>query len=209
MRYQRFRSTRSKFSRRAPKRRGLTDAQIEANRKRFAECAHTIHGRFIRDQLIAEIGDPTKVWKVMTYGIRYHEDVSLCIYGVKPARAPKEYTATVELRNAIDVIVRTGQNEPGSRGGSMRPEDQEAMPQAEKITGWQDGRPGSLASFPWLSIHEGGIIRAVRPNYDDSPNMAWVRDQKLAARLIAAIEVAPKPYHVAETHVSVRREEGK
>lgn len=186
---------------RRPTRRTLTDSQLAANRKRFAECAHTIHGRFARGQLVVDYDDG-RVWRVVTYGICYHEDVASCIYGVKPARAPREYTATRTLREAIGRVCSTGTQEPGSRAGD---ESQRPRPDTgAKIAEWRDGRPDSLASFPYVQIYPGGVIRAVRPIYDDSPIVAWVRDEVLTAKLVAAIKISPDPYHIPDTEVSGR-----
>lgn len=186
--------------------RPLTQAQIDAQWKKYETCPFIVEGRFSRDDLVT---DDDQVYRIATIGFRYHEDVATRLYGATKAKAPKEWTATCALRKAIKTILRSGMHEKGSRGepykdGIRQGQD---MPTAAVTHRWQDGEPNSYASFPSLTIHEGGIIRAVRPNYDDSPSVAWIQDHGLAKNLIDAIAIVPRPMHIPEAHVRARKQQ--
>lgn len=184
--------------RRAPK---MSQKTIDANRKRFQECSHTAEGRFSKGDTIADYSG--NLYRIETIGFRYHENVSSALYGAKPIRDTKEYAATRKLRTAIGSILQTGTHEPGSRGIAVDA-DAAKCPGTEKVAEWRDGRPGSLASFPYIQIYQGYIIRVIRPIYDDAPSIAWVIDTKLARALLAAIEISPKPVNFHEASVKAR-----
>lgn len=183
-----------------PRRRGLTQAQTDAIRRAFDAAPATVEGRFAKGQLVAD-GD--RVWKVVSGGIRYHEDVSTALYGVAPARPPKEWKATVTLRAAIEKVLREGTHTPLSRGLRGGETGQE-VPAGIEVARWEDGKPDSLASFPHLRVFDDNLILAVRPIYDDSPVVAWVRDRKLAKIVLEAIAVSPKAYFLPEAQVKER-----
>lgn len=192
------------FYSKRPKTRVLTGAQAEKAREAFAAAPATIEGRYARGQLVA---DGENVYKVISIGIRYHEDVSNCLYGVAPARAPKEWKATNLLRQTIEKILKwdgIGTHDPQSRG-VRDDKPSAAMPTGlQLVAKWEDGQPDSLASFPYLQVFAGGFVLAIRPNYDDSPSVAWVKDERLAAQLVKAIEVSPKPYYIQSARVRQR-----
>jgi hypothetical protein len=187
--------------RRSSRRPRLSAAQAEAIRKAFYAATATVEGRFAKGQFVAD-GD--KLYKVVSGGIRYHEDVRTLLYGVAPvARPPKEWKATRTLRATIEEILRDGNQAPNSR--ALRAGDAgREIPTTASIAKWEDGKPDSLASFPRLEVREEDVIVAVRPIYDDAPIVAWVRDPKLAKAVLAAIEIAPRPHHVTEAHVKMR-----
>jgi len=134
----RYRPFRSRSRHRAPKRKQLTAAQLAADDKRFAEATHTVEGRFTRNQLVT---DRKEVYRITTYGRRYHEDVETRLYGAIKARAqPAEWTATQTLRTAIDTVLKEGTHEPGSRGSSKRTAKMPGSIPQELI--WTDSLPG-------------------------------------------------------------------
>ncbi len=181
-----------KFSKSKPKAKSLTAAQIEANRKAFDEAKFTVVGRHAKGALVADLSG--EVYRLTTIGFSYHEDVSSRIYGAAKARAPKEYTATRALRKVIEDTLRNGTHTPGSRGLAFDAAG-EAPPPAKgtEWKSWKDGKMGSLASFPYIEVYDD-IVYAVRPNYDDSPTVAWVQDAKLVKQVLAWIEISPQPY---------------
>ena len=181
------------------RRRGLTPAQQAAHDKAYAECDHTIRGRYAKGDVVAERNG--QAWKVVTYGIAYHEDCSDRIYGVQPVRGPKGWRQTVELRAAIEHVRSEGIQEPGSRAANGPGQER---PDSAALAKWQDGRPDSLASFPVLTVYEGGLIGVWCPNYDDSPTVAWIHDVKLATRLKRAIGACPSPVLLPETTVRAK-----
>lgn len=187
-------------------RRGLTAAQEAAHKKAWDACDHTVNGRFAKGCVVADWGGQT--WKIMTYGVAYHEDVSGRLYGVKPCRGPKGWAETRQLREAIAHVRSDGTHEPGTAGGLRKNEagewinEQQPRPEGAAIAEWRDGRAGSLASFPTLTVYEGGIVGVQCPIYDDAPIVAWVRDAKLAARLAKAIAACPAPVSLPEVTVA-------
>jgi hypothetical protein len=197
-----YRKQRSSYRTSNPRRsRGLTQAQAEAIRKAFDAAPATVEGRFAKGAFITDGG---KLWKVVSGGIRYHEDVSTALYGVAPVvRPPKEWKATCTLQDMLATILRDGTQTPDSRAAKRLGDDQN-VPVVAKIASWEDSKPGSLASFPYLTIHEDGVIVAVRPIYDDSPIVAWIRNPKLAKTALDAIAIAPKPFAVASATVKIR-----
>lgn len=60
---------------------------------------------------------------------------------------------------------------------------------------WEDAEPNSLASFPYLTVH-GDCVRAVQPNSDDSPSIAWKQDAKLCQKIRDAVAKSPTPHHL-------------
>lgn len=183
---------------RAPRPRQLTAAQSEANGKRFAEAAYTIEGRYARNQLVSNYAG--EVYRVTTYGIRYHEDVESRLYGAAPAKAPKEWKATVFLREAIETVLKQGTHEPNS--GSGNPKKKKPMPTTLPIElSWRYTMPEApLAAGDYLSV-QGDYVRAVRPIYDDAPDVAWMHDAKLSKKIREAIAIAPEPYRLANANV--------
>lgn len=181
-----------KFSKSKPKAKPLTAAQLEANRKAFDEAKFTVVGRHAKGMLVADLSG--NVYKLTTIGFSYHEDVSSRIYGAAKARAPKEYTATRGLRKVIEDTLRNGTHAPGSRGLAFDATG-EVPPTARgtEWKSWKDGKQGSLATFPWIEVYDD-IVYAVRPNYDDSPSVAWVQDAKLVKQVLAWIETSPQPF---------------
>jgi len=184
-----------------PKARGLTAAQQKAHDEAYAACDHTVDGRHNKGDVLADYKGGT--WKVVTYGIRYHEDVSNRIYGVQPCRGPKGWAETCELRRAIEAIRMKGTRTVADRVPEGIPVG--PRPESPAVATWRDGRAGSLASFPELTIYEGGIVGVYCPVYDDSPIVAWIRDVALAKRLAKAIAACPSPVHLPEVNVRERR----
>ena len=200
----------SRFSSRRPaKRRGLTAAQQAAHEKAYDACDHTVLGRFSKGDVIIA-GHDDAAWKIATYGIAYHEDCSDRIYGVQPTRGPKGWKETCELRAAISHVLHCGTHEIGSRGGYDRGEDgqwisrQQPRPEGAEVATWRDGRPNSYASYPTLTMYEGGVVGVRSPNYDDSPSVAWIADAKLAKRMAKAIVTCPRPINLPEASVIER-----
>lgn len=179
---------------------GLTAAQQKAHDESYAASDHTVEGNFSRGDIVADRQGQT--WKVATYGIRYHSDVSARLYGVQPAKGPKGFAETQELRRAVEHVLTTGTHEPGSRGG--REGEMAERPAGQQIASWTDSRPGSLAAFPTVTVYENGVVGVVRPRYDDSPSVAWARDDKLAHRLAKLIAAYPHPVHLPEANVKER-----
>lgn len=192
---------RRSYSRRRPTRpRQPTEKQVAAAQKRWAECDHTVEGRFARGAILAD--HRGSIWRIHTRGRRYHEDVPTAIYGVRPARPPKAFAASQRLRQVIESVLRDGTQEPGSRAGGTQ---QELPAEAAEVTArWTDQEPNSFAQRPFLELR-GEYLRAVRPIYDDSPVMAWRRATPKELRKIAAdMELAPKGVHLPRTHVRER-----
>lgn len=185
----------------APKRKGLTDAQVEANRKRFQEAEYTVEGRYTRDALVTDGRD---VYRIVTYGISYHEDVSSRLYGANKARPPKEWKATTFLRGCIESVLAEGTHEPRSRGG-RKGKKKKAMPvNSPAEFRWEDGQPNSMASFPYLTLH-GDCVLATQPHYDDAPSVAWKQDAKLCQQIREAASIAPKPYLLPNATIKPRK----
>lgn len=173
-----------------PRARGLTPQQQQAHDAANAACDHQIVGRFARGDVVA--GHDGHPWKIMTYGIRYHEDRDDRVYGVQPvARGPKGWSETCALRSAIERIQREGVRD-------------QPRPEIPHVAAWRDGEPNSYASFPVLTIYEGGIVGVYCPIYDDAPIVAWVHDPKLARSLLAAIQRCPAPVHLPRVEVRER-----
>lgn len=197
---------RSRYSR--PKARAATPAQIAASERAWAEAHGSIHGRFAKGLHVLDHSGQCYV--TTRPGRRYHEDSSSLLYPVKACRTPPAAAATERLREIIRDVLRTGVHEPGSRGGwSAQPDGGVKMDQFESPTGselarWQDAKPGSLASYPHLEVREGGWLRAVQPNYDDSPSMAWLQSPRLAKEAQKLIAKAPRPVHLDRVHVTLR-----
>ena len=94
----------SHYARQAPAPRRMTDAQVAANRRAFDKAPATIEGRYSKGDLIQSYDG--RVWKVVSRGIRYHEDVHSALYGVAPVvRPPATITATLTLRAAIETVL--------------------------------------------------------------------------------------------------------
>jgi len=185
----------------------LTAAQQEAHDKAYAACDYTVNGRFTKGDVISD--HQGRAWKIVTYGIRYHEDVSDCIYGVRPARGPEGWKETQEIRAAIEHIGFAGTHEPGGRGGVRRNGDQwiderQARPAGAALVSWTDARYQSLASFPRITIYEHGIIGVVCPIYDDAPVLMWMQDEMLNSRLSNAIRACPRAVTLPEASVCER-----
>ena len=185
---------------RARRARGLTEAQQRAHDAAWAAREGTVEGRYTRGEVVA--GADGQCWRISTYGVRYHEDVSTRLYGVLRARAPKGYTETIEIRLGIEEIRSNGTHEPGSRGGTA--ETQVTRPGGAKVAMWRDAKPGSLASFPELTVYEGGVVGVWCPIYDDAPVVAWVQDPRRAARLLACISKVPQPVHLVVARIKLR-----
>jgi len=158
--------------------------------------------------------DAGRVWRLARRGVRYHSDVRTRLHGARPARAPKEFAASQELREIIAAVLRNGTQEPGSRAGT--PETQAALPEdAHEVTArWSDQQPGSHASRPYLEIR-GTILRAVQPNYDDAPTMAWRRATAAELRRVQrALAITPRGVHlprvqIRERHVQIRGDDDR
>lgn len=177
----------------------------EAERKRFRDASATTEGHFAKGQLVRATDG--KVYRVTTIGFRYHEDVSNRLYGLEPARAPKEYKATEDMRQLIDYILAHGTQERGSRSG--KPETQRDMPSSKREAEWHDGKPNSYASFPSVILYEGNYLKAVRPNYDDASTVAWIQSEKLAKQFREANAISPRPFYVQEATVRRRPDKGE
>lgn len=191
-----YRRNRGSF--RMPKPRELSQATVEANRKKFHECPATIEGRGIGKGMVF-VGESTDtLYRVETIGFRSQEECPP-MFGVKPIRPTPEWKATVTLRNAIKGVFERGVAERGARNDSGQGQE---FPGGEKVMEWHDGRYDSLASFPYLTVYAGGLLRAVKPNYDDSPSVAWLVDAKLADSVIAAAQVSPRPVKLPEYSVT-------
>lgn len=197
-----------KRRRKSSGRRGLTSAQQAAHEKAFSACNHTLEGNFSKGAVIC---DGEQAYKIVTYGIRYHEDVGSNIYGVTPCR-PKGWKETCELRNLIDNLPGH-KHDKDSRGGWTTSDDGKfidnrvPMPAAgDVVATWGDHRPESpLASFPRITVYANHIIRVEKPNYDDSPTEIWSEDAKLAKRVSRLIAKCPKPVGLRRCHVKERR----
>jgi hypothetical protein len=133
--------------------------------------------------------------------------VSNRLYGLEPARAPKEYKATEDMRQLIDYILAHGTQERGSRAG--KPESQMDMPSSKREAEWQYGKPNSYASFPSVILYEDNYLKAVRPNYDDAPTVAWIQSEKLAKQFKEAQAISPHPFYVQEANVRRRPDKGE
>lgn len=181
-------------------RRGLTDAQRAANDRAWDECDHYIGGSFSRGAIITDSSPRLTAWKINTYGRKYHEDCP-CDYGVVACRGPKGWTETVLIRAAIKTVLETGTHEPGSRGTSGA---DVARPAGAAIASWTDRRYNSHATLPTITVYDGGVIGAVKPNYDDSPSVTWIRDAKLAKKILVAIQKQPTPVILPEANVRER-----
>lgn len=195
----RYRST--SRSRRPSKRRGLTAAQQAAHDKAYEACDHTITGSFSKGAVVADASGQT--WKVVTYGIRYHEDVASCIYGVQPTRGPKGWKETCKIRDSIREILTTGTHTPKSRGAGGERTGQ--IPECKELVAWQDKSVSApLATMETLYVCDHDVVRVVQPIYDDSPLIAWVQDKKLNARLWKAVNACPQPILLPQVSVRER-----
>jgi hypothetical protein len=191
---------------RRPAQRAPSAAQIAASEKAWDEALGQVEGLFAKGQLVQDYEGRT--WKLTRGGRRYHEDVRTMLYPAMPARASKDFAASQLIRQAIDRVLREGTHEPGSRGlhvvdGKLEPGKPCPVPAQNSPTHWQDARPSSLATFPSIEVC-GRILRAVRPNYDDAPSVAWIDDAKLARAVMAAIEASPKPVWLPQVTVRLR-----
>ena len=187
----------------APKPRAPTAAQIRAAEKAWDEALGSIEGRYAKGQVILDRATQT-TWKTTRPGRRYHEDVDTLLYPVQPCRMPAGIKRTMEIQSILQRVLSEGHHEPGSRALALA--EGTPCPEGEVIATWQDGRPDSLANFPYVSVRKDGMIRAVQPHYDDAPSIAWVRDARLAKRLIKLIEAQPTPASIVEAYVKPRGE---
>lgn len=194
----------SSRGRSAPKPRMLSPAQDAANFKRFQEAPFTTEGRFRRDLLVT---DGREVYRIVTHGIRYHEDVDLRLYGATKARAPKEWTATMFVRECIERVLKEGTHEPRSRGGNKKKRADMPVNSPAELR-WEDGQPNSMASFPYLTLH-GEYVLATQPNSDDAPSVAWKQDAKLCEKIREAAAIAPTPYHLPTASVRPREKKSE
>lgn len=182
---------------RLPKPKKLTDKQLAAERAKYNACTHTVEGLGFHKGY--EFADRGQLYRVETIGVRYHEDCP-AMYGVRPIRGPKEWKATVEIRNAIDQILKIGTPEP------LRADvPGEACPDGEILARWRDKRYQSLAVQNEIEIREGGIIRVTQPHYDDLPTQKWVRDAKLAKKLAELVREHPTPAVYPEHSVRAKQ----
>lgn len=196
---------------RRPKQRAATPAQIAASERAWGEAHGSFSGRAVKGEIVLDYTE--QAFRVTRGGRRYHEDVDSLLYPVVACRTPAPLAATLRLREIIDGVLRSGTHEPGSRGlrvveGKLEPgEPCPAYPgdtadRSDDLS-WSDGRPGSLASFPELAVR-GDYLRAVRPNYDDAPSLAWVHDRRLAREARKLIARSPQPTHAQKVHVQLR-----
>lgn len=188
-------------------RRGLTSAQKEADEKAWGRCTHSIEGHYRRGDLVVDIAAPHTLYRVETRGRRYHEDVPTALYGVcRVSRGPAGWKETLELRRALEHVLSRGTHEPDSRGVEYEGGRNlgSPMPDTAVVARWQDAVAGSLATRPWIAVHEGGYLRAVSPIYDDSPVITWMHDPKLANKNAALIARTPRPVSVPSAYVRER-----
>jgi hypothetical protein len=151
---------------------------------------YTVTGRNLGGQLVTSHG---QVFRVAAKGRRYHEDVRELIYDASPARPPKDFAASQEIRGIIETLLR----DPTARAAG-----EQSLP--AEIARWTDQVPGSYASRPYLTLHEGGVVRAVRPVYDDAPQVAVATDPRLAAQVRKLMAVAPVGVHLPTARVQER-----
>lgn len=141
------------------------------------------------------------VWRLTRKGVRYHHDVRSLLHGARRAKAPPPWAASLRLRALIERVLREGDHEPGSRGGSG---EGTACPAGPR-TRWTDQQPGSYGSRPWLEVGDDGVVRAVRPVYDDSPVVAWMRLSAAELRRVRKdLALAPVGVHLPVVHITER-----
>jgi len=188
----------------------MKNARQAAHEKAFAACDHTIEGRFGKGAIVSDYSG--QAWKTKTNGIRYHEDVSSCIYGVVRCNGPKGWKQTCELRSAIRSVISVGIHEPDSRGGWTHGEDGEFIygrlprPAGDKQCEWTDRCESRSVSKATITIYDGGIVGVRSHNYDDSPSVAWVHNPKLAKRLDKAMTACPNAVVLQAVTVKARKQ---
>lgn len=181
------------------RRRELTAAQIEADRKRFEKSEFIVMGRFVREQIVTDGKD---FYRITTHGRRYQEDSDMCEYGAVPSKGSKKgWIATNFLRDTIVRILRDGTQEPKNRIGDRknRPSTMPVKTLAELR--WMDREAGGMS--PYLTLH-GDCVRATRPVPGDLPDSAWIQDRRLVKKIKAAVLDAPEPYEIEIAHVERR-----
>lgn len=181
-------------------RKVLAESQEATNLKRYQAAPAMIRGRFTLDQIVTDGQD---LYRVISHGIRCHEDSPDLMYGVQKIRATPEWSATEFLRHCVALVIRKGTHEPGSRGivGRKRAKALPASYAADFT--WRDAKPGSLVMPDTVSVH-GTCVRVVHPISDDAPSIAWLDDAQLCERVRTHAAIAPTPPDVPVVQVIKR-----
>ncbi|HVA29625.1 MAG TPA: hypothetical protein VNF68_15690 [Candidatus Baltobacteraceae bacterium] len=177
-------------------------AGAAANERGWQTARYTATGRFSMGAIIA---DGENLYRVVTRGRRYHEDVGEAIYGVEPIEATPEWIATCRLRSAIDEVLKRGTHTPGSRHLIGTDRVGVCVPVQPVTAKWTYRCSAkSLASGDDLVVR-GDVVEVLQPNYDDAASNAWLWDANLASVLTDAIALAPEPIYYTTARVSARR----
>lgn len=186
-------------------------AQIAASERAWNEALGSVEGRFVKGQIVVDYATG-KTWRLTRAGRRYHEDCSSLMYPAVPCRAPRDYQDSERLGEIIEMVLREGTQEPGSRSARFDGSDQPCPPGTVELR-WQKAPSfvGSLASMPSLAIVVGEhtYLRAVHPGCDGDTVMAWMAlSPSLLLEVRKLVARTPRAQTYPRVHVKLRAKVG-
>lgn len=148
--------------------------------------------------LVRDINSHT-LYRVTGPSQRYHEDCDPVQPATLARKLPEDWKAIQRLLEVMDQLEKTGTRPPSYRGGEG--EEIPSVPNGTQDYRWIAQRvANSYAQFPSITVR-ADIVFFIRPIYDDSPTVGWVRDQKLADEVRGLIETKPSLTRYPEVHV--------